>query len=139
MQQHITRDDGERDLQTLQRSIQPILHPSTFVYGSLAADRLPLDVRPFCIVRESEGLTVVLADEDAARLGMSRSRQWRLITLTIHSSLEAVGLIALVSRVLAERNIACNVVSGYYHDHLLVPCDRADDAMAALADLAAAA
>ena len=48
------------------------------------------------------------------------------LTLSIQSSLEAVGLTAAVSARLAERDIACNVLAGYHHDHLLVPVARAD-------------
>ena len=46
----------------------------------------------------------------------------------MHSSLEAVGLTAALSGALAARGIACNVLAGYVHDHLLVPWDRADEA-----------
>ena len=51
------------------------------------------------------------------------------ITLTIHSSLEAVGLTAAVSSALTEANISCNVVAAYYHDHIFVPIADADRAM----------
>ena len=54
------------------------------------------------------------------------------LTLEVHSSLESVGLTAAVSARLAARGIACNVIAGYHHDHLLVPVARADDAIEAL-------
>ena len=43
-----------------------------------------------------------------------------------------MGLTAAVSARLAEQDIACNVLAGYHHDHLLVPMARVGDAIAAL-------
>lgn len=61
------------------------------------------------------------------------------ITLTVHSALDSVGLTALVATRLAEQQISCNVIAGYHHDHLLVPADRADDAVALLTGLSTTA
>ena len=55
----------------------------------------------------------------------------------MHSALDAVGLTAAFAAALAEHGISANVVSGYYHDHLLVPIDDVDLAVIALEDLAA--
>jgi hypothetical protein len=57
-----------------------------------------------------------------------------MITLTVHSSLEAVGLTAAVSAKLTEHNISANVIAAYYHDHILVQSERAEDAMKALGE-----
>ena len=61
-------------------------------------------------------------------LKLSRKERHARVAL----ALEAVGLTAHVSRVLAERDIPCNVLAGYHHDHLLVPVGRADEAIALL-------
>ena len=61
---------------------------------------------------------------------------WAQITLRIHSSLEAVGMMAAIAAALTARNIPCNAVSAYYHDHLFVPWARRDDACLALRELA---
>ena len=57
-----------------------------------------------------------------------------LISLTVHSDLHAVGLLAKITNALAKEGISVNAFSAYYHDHLFVPFARKDDAMAALTD-----
>lgn len=56
----------------------------------------------------------------------------------VHSSLAAVGLTAAVSGALAARSIACNVLAGYYHDHLFVGYGDRAAALRALKALAGA-
>lgn len=58
------------------------------------------------------------------------------ITLQVHSSLEAVGLTAPVAGLLATLGISANVVAGYHHDHLFMPWERREEAVAALMALA---
>jgi hypothetical protein len=57
------------------------------------------------------------------------------ITLTVHSSLEAVGLTAAFSTALGDAGISCNVLTGLHHDHVLVPVGRRDDAVTVLREL----
>jgi hypothetical protein len=62
----------------------------------------------------------------------------RRITLTVFSSLEGIGLTAAVSDALTRDGIPCNMVAAYHHDHVFVPSDKAERAMAVLIDLQAA-
>jgi uncharacterized protein len=82
--------------------------------------------------REQEGLTLVLQKEQADALQLSYSFVTAWITLTVHSSLEAVGLTAAFATALAEENISCNVVAAYYHDHIFVAKPDAARAIAVL-------
>jgi uncharacterized protein len=50
--------------------------------------------------------------------------------------LEAVELTAAVSRALADAGLSCNVIAGFHHDHLFVPYEHADQAVAVLESLA---
>jgi hypothetical protein len=68
----------------------------------------------------------------AERAGQPTTVTFAWLTLTVQSSLDAVGLTAAVSARLAVLGIPCNVLAGYHHDHILVPVDRVDDAIAAL-------
>jgi hypothetical protein len=88
-------------------------------------------------VQEVEGLSCVVARSDADRHGLAYDFVAAWISLTVTSALEAVGLTAAISAALAAEDISCNVIAGRYHDHLLVPHDRAADALDTLRRLAA--
>jgi hypothetical protein len=123
---------GERQLDALLRAISPALHADEFVYCTHSE----IAGEPVCAFREAEGWTLVLRRADAERLGLPFLYPCRMITLTVHSSLDAVGLLATVATALAARGIAVNVISAYYHDHLFVPLDRVEEAMEAIRQLA---
>ncbi|MFW2514008.1 ACT domain-containing protein [Demequina sp. SO4-13] len=128
---------GDTDLDTLIATMSPELDPATYVWATmegLAAASALIDA--VATVREAEGLSLVLPIDAAARHGLEFDFPSARITLTVHSSLEAVGLTAAVGGALARAGIAANVVAGFHHDHVFVPREHAADAMAALADLA---
>ena len=85
--------------------------------------------------REEEGPTLILEESDAHNEGLQILFRSAWITLTVHSALSAIGLTAAVSSTLADNNIPCNVVAAAHHDHLFVPVEKADQAMACLKQL----
>lgn len=93
---------------------------------------------PVATIREREGTTMILQREVADGLGLPYTYLAAWITLRVNSDLAAVGLTAAVATALAERGISCNVVAGYYHDHLFVDLGSAEEAMRALTRLSAA-
>jgi uncharacterized protein len=123
---------GETDLAALLATMEPALRPGEYVFVVL--DDLD-GVEPEATVREDEGLSVVLARERADALGLGYDYVAAWITLRVHSALEAVGLTAALSRALADARLSCNVIAGYHHDHLLVPADRGEEALAVLREL----
>lgn len=88
------------------------------------------------LFRESEGLTIVVSEEireEAQGLcGKELQGPFALITLGVNSDLLAVGFLARIATALAEKGISINAYSAYYHDHLLVPFEKKDLAMAEL-------
>ena len=90
---------------------------------------------PICEFKEQEGTTLVLKKEIADQLKLTYDYIASWITLKIHSSLETVGLTAIVSTELAKHNISCNMVAGYYHDHLFVDRKDAERATRILSEL----
>ncbi len=92
-------------------------------------------MQPFATVADSEGLTLVLTREQADSAGLPYDYLAARITLRVHSDLAAVGLTAAVSSALAAAGISCNVLAGYHHDHLLIPAERAQEALHILEQL----
>ncbi len=127
---------GETDLARMLQTIAVDRRPGTFCFLAEAVD-LAADAE--ATVREQEGLTVVVRVDVAREHNFEPDLELAWLTLRVHSSLEAVGLTAAVSRVLADLGIPCNVIAGYYHDHLLVPADRVDAAIAAIEPLSTTA
>lgn len=126
---------GESDLSLLIRGLNPVLHPGEYVFCTIDSTKMPSGCLPLAIFQESEGLTLILDRNQAEKFGLAYSFPCAWITLNIHSALNAVGLTAVVSSALAEQAISCNIVAGYYHDHLFVPLDAADHALQILRNL----
>ena len=82
--------------------------------------------------REASGLTLILDEERASQAGLASTFRCRMITLEVHSSLEAVGFLARIAAALAEVGIGMNPVAAYHHDHLFVPVARAEEALGVL-------
>jgi hypothetical protein len=126
---------GFTDLTALLAHLDPELHPEPWVYAVLPAGA-SLPPAAFAVVREDEGVTVVVPQAEAERLGLAGGFVAARVTLRVHSALEAVGMTAAFARVLAEAGISCNVVAGYHHDHLFVPWERRAEAVDLLRGLA---
>lgn len=103
--------------------------------GGLSGRPVPAGLAPVMTFREAEGTTLVLRREEAEAAGLAGIFPSRLITLGVHSALDAVGFLAAVAQRLAREGIGVNPVAAFHHDHLFVPVDRAEDALRALADL----
>ena len=129
---------AETDLAVLLSTLSPQLRAGEFVFCSLEKARYGehAHLSPLAAFQEEEGLTLILPRERALESGFNYDGIFRCITLNAYSSLNAVGLTAAVASVLADDGISANVVAAWHHDHIFVPSERADDAMALLAQLA---
>jgi len=129
---------GETDLHRLLASMTPRLLPGAYLFATLAPGvATPDGLEPVMQFREREGLTLVVTEDEAKAAGLAGTFRCRMITLDIHSSLEAVGFLAAITARLAAAGMGVNPVSAFYHDHLFVPAERAEEALAILRDLAA--
>ncbi|MBY8977330.1 ACT domain-containing protein [Rhodobacteraceae bacterium NNCM2] len=127
---------GETDLDTLIRSMQPVLDPETYVFATTTDAELAASLPSRMAFHEAEGVTLILTRDAAEAAGLAHAFPCRMITLNIHSSLDAVGFLARITAALAAAEMGVNPVSAFFHDHLFVPEDRVGQAMAVLRALA---
>ena len=138
-----SQSTGETSLQALLSTLDLVLHEATYVFLSIPDSQfvapfpIPLhDIQMF--FREAEGATLIVRQDVAERFELTLSEDYqyqypcRMITCNVHSSLEAVGFMAHLATKLADRGISVNPVSGYFHDHLFVPVERAEEAVGIL-------
>ena len=125
---------GETDLDKMLATLDVERRPGRFAFVS--GDHPGLRAAAVAMIEEAEGTTLVVPVDAARSAGIDIEFEAAWLTLTVFSALEAVGLTAAFSAALGAVEIPCNVLAGYHHDHLLVPVDRADDAIAALRALA---
>lgn len=128
---------GIKDIEILLASMSPALHHDNFVFCTttqLSNDDIQA-LNPKGLFIEDEGTTLILTKSVAEQRNLPFSALFSLITLTVHSSLEAVGLTAAVAKQLAEKGISANVVAAYYHDHIFVQAEKAQLALSALKEL----
>ena len=125
---------GEINLMKLLASMKPILLDEEYVFCTISGAQYGdySETSPLASYLESEGLTLLISKDNAEKANLKYEGIFKGITLTVHSSLEAVGLTAAVSSKLAEKGISANVIAAYYHDHIFVQAEKAEMAVAAL-------
>ena len=103
------------NLARLLASLEPSLDPTTwcFVTADTADVMLPCTREALMSFREPEGITFILPAAVTEEHQLRAAFVCRMITLTVHSDLAAVGLMAHVSTELSKHGICCNAVSGY--------------------------
>lgn len=128
--------NGEINLDKLIKEMEPELNVGEYIFSSVSSIDTIQKEHILCEFKEKEGITVVLQRKHADLHQLSYDYVASWITLNVHSSLAAVGLTALFSTELAKYQISCNVISGYYHDHIFVNQKDGQKAMEVLKRLA---
>ena len=125
---------GETDLGKMLAALRPQLRDEQYVFCTMANGRYGdhPEMEPIASFMEAEGLTLVIPQSRADEHGIVYEGVFRCITLSVHSSLAAVGLTAVVATQLAKHAISANVIAAFYHDHVFVSAHHADAALAAL-------
>lgn len=127
---------GETNLQVLISGMKPVLHEGDYVFAAVDDIELFDITKMVSFFKEEEGYTIIIekTTADEWKLNYNYIAAW--ITLTVNSSLEAVGLTAAFSKALGNAGISCNVVAAYNHDHIFVDKKDGKKAMEVLNNLA---
>ena len=129
---------AELELEKLLTAMSPELREGEYVFSSISPEEFnDMQVEPVGWFREAEGISLILDRAAAQRLGIKQSSAFRMISLNVNSSLEAVGFLAAVTEKLAAAGVSVNAVSAFHHDHLFIPAEKANLAISLLNDLAA--
>ena len=126
---------GEKNLQALIKNMTPQLNEGDYVFCAVKELGEINISEAIGIFKEAEAYTVILKRSLADDLGLAYDYVAAWITLTVYSSLDAVGLTAAFATALADNGISCNVVAAYYHDHIFVRKEDAEKAMKVLKSL----
>lgn len=127
---------GETDLKKLIGSLECKLNDKLFVFITLGSKEIPESISPVMVFREEEGITLIATQDEAEACRLEYEFPCRMITLNIHSSLEAVGFMAKIATALAAHDMGVNPVAGFFHDHIFVPDGREKEAIDILEKLA---
>ena len=120
------------DLSLLLRSMEPVCNAGVYAYVSVPHATDIAAIPSVAVVREVEGITLIVTEDEALQRQLPVLFRCAWITLHVHSDLQAVGLTAAFAHALGQAGISCNVVAGAFHDHIFVPFEKAEAAMDAL-------
>jgi uncharacterized protein len=123
---------GETDLGRILEDLTVSRRDGVFVFATIPPGQPLPDLPIAAMVGEVEGTTIVLNRDVAVGAGVEYEFEAAWLTIDTHTSLEAVGVAASISTALAMKAIPVNIIAGFHHDHLLVPADMAEDAIAAV-------
>lgn len=127
---------GEKNLNKLLSNMSPVLNEEEYVFVTLPGKYgNHAHLKPIGSFKEKEGLSLILSKDIAIENEMSFEGVFKLITLDVHSSLNAIGLTAIVAEKLKDNGISANVVAAFFHDHIFVQSNLSREALKVLKNL----
>ena len=132
------KQTGIVELEELLKCLSPVLKSGDYVFCTVDGHYNDYArLKPLATFIESEGLTLIVTVDAAKMAHLNYDSTFKQITLTVHSSLDAVGLTAAVATKLTSYGISANLVAALYHDHIFVPTAKVQKALSALNEFSA--
>ena len=112
--------DLHKTLQTLIVACDDI----KYGFASISDESLIDRSKVLATFHENGRLAIIAPQTYLNNLDIECEGPYARLTIDIHTSLELVGLTAVMATKLAEHGISANVVAAFYHDHVFVQFDK---------------
>lgn len=126
---------GLTDLRETLNSIQVSCDNIKYGFASIKDKTLIDRDSVLSTFHENGQLAVVAPKHYLDSKGIENEGPYAKLTIEVHTSLELVGLTAVMATKLAEHGISANVIAAFYHDHVFVQYGLKDKAKQLLEDL----
>jgi hypothetical protein len=114
---------GITDLQETLNSIKVVCDEIEYGFTSIV-DETQIDRdKVLATFHENGQLAIIAPKQYLDSLNIENEGPYAKLTIDVHTSLELVGLTAVMATKLADHGISANVVAAFYHDHVFVQYD----------------
>jgi hypothetical protein len=114
---------GITDLNQTLKSIKVSCDDVQYGFASIDDETLVSRDNVLATFHENGRLAVIAPIEYLGSQNIDNEGPYAKLTIEVHTSLELVGLTAVMATKLAESGISANVVAAFYHDHVFVQYD----------------
>jgi len=111
---------GITDLKQTLSSLKVICDDIEYGFASVSLDSTIDREKVLATFHEDGYLAIIAPSAYLDSKGIENEGPFAKLTIDVHTSLEMVGLTAVLSTKLAEHEISANVVAAFYHDHVFV-------------------
>lgn len=111
---------GVTNLQQTLQSLKVICDDIQYGFAGVADESQIERDEVLATFHENDRLAIIAPKDYLDSLGIENESPYAKLTIDVHTSLELVGLTAVMATELAKYGISANVVAAFYHDHVFV-------------------
>ena len=123
---------GLKTLEQALNSMKIVCDDVEYGFATVPLDTVMIDDAIIGSFREKEGLTLIATKKFLVDKHIAHEGPFAKLSLEIQTSLELIGLTAVLAKALAQNKICANVICAYYHDHIFVQYHLRDLALKTL-------